>query len=52
MGVDVVTAMVVYTAATVAFYVLGSRHSQGYGDCPGRLSNGAIAGQRLHRDSG
>ena len=31
---------------------LGSRHSQGYGDCPGRRSNGAIAGQRLHRDSG
>jgi manganese transport protein len=34
MGVDVVTAMVVYTAATVAFYVLGAGILKGMGLIP------------------
>ncbi len=34
MGVDVITAMVVYTAATVAFYVLGAGILKGMGIVP------------------
>ena len=52
MGVDVVNSMVIYTFATVAFYLLGAGILHGRGPGAQRLRDGPGACQHVHRNHG